>query len=208
MSADTFSSFGCPAARCTPVPDRLRRCPAVQPAAVAVFARRHLPRRTGGQLCAHRTGKPARRVPACRRECPARTVQPAARAPARRRHGAPAPRGRTVYTPAERDCGRVRSRPPCGRRPPVEVGIWRVAVSRWIDGRRFLWTRITAGANIVRPQTVRFYAVREHTVLPYGINCAKSLNSERRGRTAWHLFLRRCRTSPCRSLRYTFHNAI
>ena len=35
----------------------------------------------------------------------------------------------------------VRSRPPCGRRPPVEVGIWRVAVSRWIDGRRFLWTR-------------------------------------------------------------------
>ena len=126
MSADTFSSFG---------------CPAVQPAAVAVFARRHLPRRTGGQLCAHRTGEPARRVPACRRECPARAVQPAAHPPARRRHGAPAPRGRTVYTPAERDCGRVRSRPPCGRRPPVEVGIWRVAVSRWIDGRRFLWTR-------------------------------------------------------------------
>lgn len=146
--------------------------------------------------------------PACRRECPARAVQPAAHSPARRRHGAPAPRGRAVYTPAERDCGRVRSRPPCGRRPPVEVGIWRVAVSRWIDGRRFLWTRITAGANIVRPQTVRFYVVREHTVLPYGINCAKSLNSERRGRTAWHLFLRRCRTSPCRSLRYTFHNAI
>ena len=69
-------------------------------------------------------------------------------------------------------------------------------------------TRITAGANIVRPQTVRFYAVREHTVLPYGITCTKSLNSERRGRTAGHLFLRHCRTSPCRSLRYTFHNAI
>ena len=154
MSADTFSSFG---------------CPAVQPAAVTVFARRHLPRRTGGQLCAHRTGEPARRVPACRRECAARAVQPAARAPARRRHGAPAPRGRAVYTPAERDCGRVRSRPPCGRRPPVEVGIWRVAVSRRIDGRRFLCTRVTAGANIVRPQTVRFHAVREHTVLPCGI---------------------------------------
>ena len=120
--------------------------------------------------------------------------------PARRRHGAPAPRGRTVYTPAERDCGRVRSRPPCGRRPPVEVGIWRVAVSRWIDGRRFLWTRITAGANIVRPRTVRFYAVRGAHCAPLRIACTKSLNLERRGRTAWHLFLRRCRTSPCRSL--------
>ena len=113
----------------------------MKPAAVTVFARRHLPRRTGGQLCAHHTGEPARRISACRRECAARAVQPAARAPARRRHGAPAPRGRAVYTPAERDCGRVRSRPPCGRRPPVEVGIWRVAISRWTDGRRFLWTR-------------------------------------------------------------------
>ncbi len=44
--------------------DCLRRCPVVQPAAVAVFARRHPPRWTGGQLCAHRTGEPARRVPA------------------------------------------------------------------------------------------------------------------------------------------------
>ena len=30
-------------------------------------------------------------------------------------------------------------------------------------------TRVTVGANIVRPQTVRFYAIWEHTVLPYGI---------------------------------------
>lgn len=191
--------------------DRLRRCPAVQPAAVAVFARRHLPRRTGGQLCAHRTGEPARRVPGL----------PAASAllglfnllPVPPLDGGMALRhlaDRAVYTPAERDCGRVRSRPPCGRRLPVEVGIWRMAVSRWIDGRRMqpACTRITAGANIVRPQTVRFYVVWEHTVLPCGITCTKSLNSERRGRTAWHLFLRRCRTSPCRSLRYTFHNAI
>ena len=45
-------------------------------------------------------------------------------------------------------------------------------------------TRITAGANIVRPRTVRFYAVREHTVLPYAINCADQIQTERRGRTA------------------------
>lgn len=64
---------------------------------------------------------PLGRVPACRARVPCSAVQPAARAPARRRHGAPASRGRAVYTPAERDCGRVRSRPPCGRCPPVEV---------------------------------------------------------------------------------------
>ena len=49
-------------------------------------------------------------------------------------------------------------------------------------------TRATVGANSVRPQHVRFYVAREHTVLPYEINCADQIQTERRGR---------------RSLRYT-----
>ena len=101
-----FSSFGCPAARCTPaMPDRLRRCPAVQPAAITVFARRHLPRRTGGQLCAHRTGEPlgayrlAGAVPysGCSTCCPCPRSTAAWRSGTSRTGGLP---------PAERDCGR------------------------------------------------------------------------------------------------------
>ena len=46
-----------------------------------------------------------------------------------------------------------------------------------------------AGANIVRPRTVRFYVVREHTVLPYGMTRTDRIATVRRGRTPGHLLL-------------------
>ena len=60
-------------------------------------------------------------------------------------------------------------------------------------------TCVTVGANIVRPQhdrslcrerpRTRLTITREHTVLPYGINCADQIQTERRGRTPGHLLL-------------------
>ena len=43
-------------------------------------------------------------------------------------------------------------------------------------------TRVTVGANIVRPRTVRFYIVREHNVLPYGITCTDRIATVNHGR--------------------------
>ena len=172
MSADTFRHSAVRRHSARPVPDRLRRCPAVQLAAVTVSRAAICLAGTGGQLCAHRTGEPARRISACRRECAARAVQSSATSPLdggmALRHLADGRFTRLLNGIAGVSVLVLLA----GGVLLWKSGIWRMAVSRWIDGHRFLWTRVTVGANIVRPQTVRFHAVREHTVLPCGITVA------------------------------------